>query len=186
MADRVPPPAALTLASASAAKVSTQTTSGALPHTLKINTTAPLQSKSNKRLVEMEDYSSAAARHWKDAELLARENRVENADHHYGFAAECAIKKTLVTLHAFSASGVLGTAYKQHINMLWDKVGHQSLQKSYPKLLAILKAANAFADWDVSQRYFVDGTVTSAALASHKKMTSRLLGAVNLPGERRA
>jgi len=132
----------------------------------------------------MENYSSAAVRHWKDAELLERESRVENADHHYGFAAECAIKKALVALPAFSASGVLNSAYKEHINSLWDKVTHQSLQKSYPQLVAILKVANAFSDWNVNQRYFGDGAVTSAALASHKKMTSRLLGAVSLSGQR--
>jgi hypothetical protein len=133
----------------------------------------------------MENYSSAAVRHWKDAELLESGDRVGNADHHYGFAAECAIKKVLIAYPAFLASGVLSASFKQHINVLWDKVGHQSLQKSYPKLLAILKVANAFSDWDVNQRYFADGTVTSAALASHKKMASRLLGVVNLSGERR-
>jgi hypothetical protein len=133
----------------------------------------------------MENYANAAVRHWKDAELLARENRVENADHHYGFAAECAIKKVLIAFPAFSASGVLDSSYKQHINVLWNKVGHQSLQKSYPKLLAILKVPNAFSDWDVNQRYFVDGAVTNEALASHKKTANRLLGAVNLSGERR-
>ncbi|MBK6596257.1 MAG: hypothetical protein IPG23_28170 [Burkholderiales bacterium] len=133
----------------------------------------------------MENYSNAAVRHWKDAELLESGNRVENADHHYGFAAECAIKRVLIAFPAFSASGVLGSSYKQHINVLWDKVGHQSLQKSYPKLLAILKVTNAFSDWAVDQRYFGDGAVTSAALASHKKAASRLLGAVNLSGERR-
>lgn len=133
----------------------------------------------------MENYPNAAVRHWKDAVLLESGNRVENADHHYGFAAECAIKKVLIAFPAFSASGVLDSSYKQHINLLWDKVRHQSLQKSYPQLLAILKVTNSFSDWDVNQRYFVNGAVTSAALASHKKIASRLLGAVNLSGERR-
>lgn len=151
----------------------------------KMSTTAPLQSKSNKRLVEMENYASAAVRHWKDAELLESENRVENADHHYGFAAECAIKKALVAFPAFSASGVLSAAYKEHINVLWGKVGRQSLQRAHPNLFAILKASKAFSDWSVNQRYFVDGAVTSAALASHKQTAKRLLGAVNLSGERR-
>jgi hypothetical protein len=134
----------------------------------------------------MENYSSAAIRHWKDAELLESKNRMENADHHYGFAAECAIKKVLVAFPAFSASGVLESSYKQHINVLWDRLGHQSLQKSYPRLLSVLRAANDFYDWDVKQRYFADGAITSAALASHKKAAVRLLGAVNLSGERRA
>ncbi|NJM10773.1 MAG: hypothetical protein HC889_01610 [Synechococcaceae cyanobacterium SM1_2_3] len=51
---------------------------------------------------EAEDYSSAAFRHWEDAQLLAGENRVENADQLYGLAAECAIKKALIELPAFS------------------------------------------------------------------------------------
>ena len=46
----------------------------------------------------MENYSSAAVRHWKDTELLESGNRAENTDHHYGFAAECAI-----SVHAPSA-----------------------------------------------------------------------------------
>lgn len=134
----------------------------------------------------MENYSIAAIRHWKDAELLENENRLDNSDHHYGFAAECAIKKALVILPAFSTSGELNASYKEHINVLWDKVGHQSLQKNYPKLLAILRSSNDFSSWHIKQRYFADGTVSSAALALHKKAASRLLGAVNLSGERRA
>jgi hypothetical protein len=36
--------------------------------------------------------SEAALRHWKDANVLENEDCVENADHLYGFAAECVIK----------------------------------------------------------------------------------------------
>lgn len=134
----------------------------------------------------MENYSSAAVRHWKDAEFLERGNRIGNADHHYGFAAECAVKTVLAVSPAFSVSGQLSAAYKQHIDVLWNKIGHASLQKSHPRLIAVLKMSNAFSDWNVNQRYFSDGAVTSAVMASHKKMASRLLGAVNLSGERRA
>lgn len=133
----------------------------------------------------MENYSDAAFRHWKDAQLLERENCVENADHHYGFAAECAIKKVLVVLPAFSNLGVLGKSYKEHINILWGKVSHQSLQKSYPGLFAVLKTTSHFSDWDVNQRYSADGEISKAAMESHKKSASRLLGAVNLTGGRR-
>ncbi|MBL8246953.1 MAG: hypothetical protein JNK95_01145 [Candidatus Competibacter sp.] len=87
---------------------------------------------------EAEDFSSAAFRHWRDAELLDKENRVENADQLYGFAAECAIKKALIELPAFSNNGELNQYYKEHINNLWEKVKLQSLQKRYPALLTIL------------------------------------------------
>ena len=39
-----------------------------------------------------ENYTEAALRHWRDAELLKEQNRVENADHLFGVAAECALK----------------------------------------------------------------------------------------------
>ena len=133
----------------------------------------------------MENYSDAAVRHWKDAQLLERENCVENADHHFGVAAECAVKKVLVAFPAFSTAGVLEKAYKTHINALWGQVGHQSLHKTYPKLYALIKAANPFSDWDVNQRYLADGGISKAAMELHKQSARRVLGAANLTGARR-
>lgn len=70
----------------------------------------------------MENYADAALRHWKDAQFLEKENCVENADHHFGFAAECAIKVVLVKLPDFSNNGELEKSYKDHVNILWGKV----------------------------------------------------------------
>ncbi|MDD5330599.1 MAG: hypothetical protein PHX38_11365 [Sulfuricella sp.] len=133
----------------------------------------------------MENYADAALRHWKDAELLEQENRIENADHHYGFAAECAIKKILIELPAFSKKQGLENSYKEHVNVLWDKVNYQNLQKSYPTLSAILKSANPFLDWHVNQRYLADGGITRATMEPHKNSAKRLLGIINLKGARR-
>jgi len=134
----------------------------------------------------MENYAEAALRHWNDATLLEEKNRVENADHHYGFAAECAIKKALITLPAFSTVGALEKTYKEHINILWDRVNNQSLQKAYPTLSAYLKSTHPFSDWHVKQRYAADGVISTAAMGLHKKSASRLLGSVNLNGIRRS
>lgn len=133
----------------------------------------------------MENYADAALRHWNDAQLLEEENRVENADHHYGFAAECAIKKVLVVLPAFSTTGVLEMTYKEHVNILWYRVNNLSLQKSYPALSAYLKSTHPFSDWHVKQRYAADGEISKAAMGLHKKSASRILGSVNLNGVRR-
>jgi hypothetical protein len=43
-------------------------------------------------------YASAAQRHFKDGAFLHDDGRLPNADHHYGFAAECALKSLLLRL----------------------------------------------------------------------------------------
>lgn len=134
----------------------------------------------------MENYADAALRHWRDANLLEEGNRVENADHLYGFAAECGIKKVLAVLPAFSPTGMLEVNYKEHINILWGRVNYQSLQKSYPALSALLKSTNPFSDWHVKQRYAADSEISKMAMELHRKSASRILGSVNLNGIRRA
>ena len=133
----------------------------------------------------MENYAEAALRHWKDAQLLEEGNCVENADHHYGFAAECAIKKVLIVHPSYAQGGILDLSYKKHINILWGKVKLQSIQKTAPMLLAVLNSPNQFLDWDVDQRYAPNGTISSRAKQIHKQAASRLMGATGLTGARR-
>lgn len=135
--------------------------------------------------LKLEDYSAAALRHWSDAQLLERGNCFENADQLYGFAAECALKKALVELPAFAKNGMLDTTYKLHVNDLWYKVNHQSLQKRYASLYAVLKATSPFSDWHVDQRYLADGIVSLEAMRIHRDTAKRLLGTVGLTGQRK-
>ncbi len=135
---------------------------------------------------EAENYSSAAFRHWQDAQLLERKNRVENADQLYGLAAECAIKKALIELPAFvEKAGMLDKPYQRHINELWEKVKHQSLQKRYRTLFGILKDTNHFSDWNVNQRYVAGGVISLETMQKHRDIAKRLLGAVGLTGQRK-
>lgn len=129
----------------------------------------------------MDNYADAALRHWSDAKVLEENQCVDNADHHYGFAAECAIKKVL----AVQNQGSLSDAYKKHINVLWDRINIQSIQQIAPSLVAILKTGNQFQEWNVDQRYASNGAVLVAAMQMHKKAASRLLGATGLTGVRR-
>lgn len=134
---------------------------------------------------EAEDFSSAAYRHYRDAQLLERENRVENADQLYGITSECAIKKALIELLAFVKTGMLDKSYKEHINELWDKVNHQSLQRRHSPLLAVLKATNPFLNWRIDQRYAANGVISLEAMQIHRDTAKRLLGAVGLNGQRK-
>lgn len=132
----------------------------------------------------MENYADAALRHWNDAQILEEKNSLGNADHLFGFAAECAIKTVLVKLPAFSNNGVLDTAYKEHVNTLWGKVNHQSLHKTYPTLVAFLKSTNNFSDWNVNQRYSANGEITKSVVELHKNSAKRLIGCAKLTGTR--
>lgn len=42
------------------------------------------------------DYLDAHNRHWQDAESLFDSNRSANADHLYGMAAECGLKRLML------------------------------------------------------------------------------------------
>ncbi|MFZ1828407.1 MAG: hypothetical protein WAW42_06500 [Candidatus Competibacteraceae bacterium] len=134
---------------------------------------------------QVENFPVAAFRHWRDAQLLERENCVENADQLYGLTAECAIKKALVELPAFARAGMLDESYRKHINELWGKVNHQSLQKRYSCLCAILKAPNPFLNWHIDQRYAADGVISIEEMHEHRDVARRLLGAVRLTGQRK-
>lgn len=122
-----------------------------------------------------EDFSGAARRHWRDARLLDGERRPENADHHYGFAAECALKSALETMGYFRED-----EHKKHINVLWDKMQATAFQRAYPGLARLLAGRNGFSDWNADQRYDADGTISSAALQVHREYARRLLIAVQL------
>lgn len=130
----------------------------------------------------MENYTDAALRHWQDANILEEKRSLENADHLFGLAAECAIKSVLIKFPSFINDGKLNVYYKQHINILWGRVNHQSYHRAYPKLAAFLKGSHDFDDWDVEQRYFSNGHLTAERLAIHKEATRRVLGTSKLLG----
>ncbi|WP_200347074.1 hypothetical protein [Halochromatium glycolicum] len=123
----------------------------------------------------MEDYTAAARRHWADAQLLDREQRRQNADHHYGFAAECALKSALQAMGYFREE-----AHRKHINVLWNRMQATAFQHRFPGLVGLLAGSNRFDDWDVEQRYHGDGAVTEEAIKVHRDCAHRLLRAVGL------
>ena len=127
-----------------------------------------------------ENFTQAALRHWRDAELLKGQGRIDNADHHYGIAAECAIKQALLHLPAFAMRGTLQNPYKEHIDVLWNRVNHQSLQQSYPGLLAVVKGGQFFDDWHISQRYSPDNEVSVTAMQKHRAIALQLFKVTRL------
>jgi hypothetical protein len=134
-----------------------------------------------------ENYADAAVRHWTDAELLAKEKRMENADQLYGLSAECALKSALVLLPGFSSNAILHDSYRKHVNELWNRINLQNgnVQKRYPGLVKLLDKDNPFEHWSIDQRYCADGAVSGQTLEEHRNAARRLLGAVGLNGVRK-
>lgn len=122
-----------------------------------------------------EAFRDAARRHWRDACLLDEEQRSENADHHYGFAAECALKTALQTMRSFRDD-----EHRKHIDVLWNKMRGSAFQRAYPGLARLLARSNPFVDWGVEQRYHADGAISDAAVRTHRDYARRLLIAVQL------
>ena len=122
-----------------------------------------------------DDYRAAAVRHYRDAKLLDNHDRVENADHHYGLAAECGLKEALKQM------GRLREEHRRwHIDQLWNKIQAKQLSKSFPGLAQLVENRDCFAKWKISQRYGRDGEVPRVNLERHRKWTVRLLNAAGI------
>ena len=135
----------------------------------------PLQRRDATGDTMTDDYKAAAIRHYRDAELLEDHKRVENADHHFGLAAECGLKEALTQM-----GGLRREHRKWHIDQLWHKIQAKQFSKSFPKLASLVANRDCFADWKISQRYGSDGEVPRANLERHRKWTARLLGAARI------
>jgi hypothetical protein len=109
-----------------------------------------------------EDYLDAHERHWEDAELLFRQQRLANADHLYGLSAECGLKALWLV---FVDTEVPASA-RVHLNHLWPRfvrgVRNRRLSPGIPR-------QNPFADWRISQRYASRTHVAPQIVESHRE-----------------
>lgn len=104
------------------------------------------------------DFHNAFKRHQNDAGLLWDNHRKANADHLYGLAAECALKALLLK------QGVELKRCKEHINKLWDiYISFMQTRKTYS-----ISEENPFADWNVSQRYDNEDSITMEVVQKHR------------------
>jgi hypothetical protein len=116
------------------------------------------------------NFHKASERHWKDADLLEKQLRPENADHLFGLSAECAIKAAMATLGApLKSNGDLSDQYQLHVDQLWDKFQHFAQGPHLSRYAALLGRSNPFRDWRIIQRYYEDGHLqNSNKLPGHR------------------
>ncbi|WP_297575341.1 hypothetical protein [uncultured Deefgea sp.] len=123
----------------------------------------------------MDDYKSAAVRHFSDAKYLFDSGKTDNAGHLIGFAAECAIKYKITTLRPGQNAphghfpDIVGAA-KRH------------LAGRNPAAFGMLQHLNAggLDGWNVNRRYNQTGVTTSEELASWFQFAQRLLATTGI------
>lgn len=100
------------------------------------------------------DYFDAHQRHWEDGEALFHGSRLANADHLFGMAAECGLKRLMLAFGmAVQSDGVPSEkSDKVHANDAWLR--YETYRSGrYRGGSYSLPTTNPFADWDISQRY---------------------------------
>lgn len=115
------------------------------------------------------DFLDAHKRHWEDAELLKNQKRLANADHLYGIAAECGLKRLMIAFGMrVDDEGTPSSQDKKHANAIWQR--YESYRSRHPEGAAYaLPSENPFSNWDVSQRYANQSNFTQSDVEAHRQ-----------------
>jgi hypothetical protein len=125
-------------------------------------------------------FEEAAQRHWDDAELLSDHHRWPNADHLYGFAAECALKAVMVGLGMqLGPTGKPPKPYAVHIHQLWDQFLTFASGQGQARYAAMMQQSNPFSAWHESQRYWDSTTIGPADAQAHRAGAFQALGVLS-------
>lgn len=117
------------------------------------------------------DFLDAHERHWGDAEYLNGAARLANADHLYGAAAECGLKRLMIRFGMVvdhEGAPADRQSDRRHVNIIWERYEtYRSGAVSATEY--VLSSPNPFLDWDVNQRYANRNNFDEARVGRHKK-----------------
>lgn len=133
------------------------------------------------------DFFDAHNRHWKDAEQLFNAARWANADHLYGLAAECGLKR-LMMIFGMNVDATTGSPTERkdraHANTAWMR--YESYRSGHRQgAHYALSTEHPFANWDVSQRYANQSHFDQPRALAHRTgadSVSRLMNKATLDG----
>lgn len=116
------------------------------------------------------DFLDAYERHWGDAEHLFDAQRWANADHLYGMAAECGLKRLMLAFGMpFDSTRDRPDikADRVHANGIWARF--ESYRSGHLQGAGYaLSSTNPFNDWDVSQRYAHQSNFDEPLIQTHR------------------
>jgi hypothetical protein len=113
------------------------------------------------------DFLDAHERHLDDADHLHASARFANADHLYGVAAECGLKRLMQAFGMPTGRrGPRRTEDRKHADEIWLRFGaYQSGHASSARYA--LPPSNPFSDWHIDQRYAHHSEFTAASVQPH-------------------
>ena len=124
----------------------------------------------------MESFEHAARRHFADAEDLADRQRLDNAGHLIGLAAECAVKHAVRHV----------TPNPPRIHFPELTAGIRQLGGRNPAVSKIRRAlsppahGSVFDDWSIAMRYGADGHVVDAQYRKWKVAAGQIMSAASI------
>lgn len=124
----------------------------------------------------MESHEHAARRHFADAEDLAARQRLDNAGHLIGLAAECAVKHAVRHL----------APNPPHVHFPELTAGIRQLGGRHPVISKIRRAlsppahGSVFDNWSIAMRYRADGHVEDAQYRKWKVAAGRIMSAASI------
>ena len=123
------------------------------------------------------DFADAHARHWEDAELLFRSARWANADHLYGFSAECGLKAVMEDLGmpVDRATGIPQEAkHRKHVQELWPEFQTFAQGRLVQKYSRFLAPGSPFADWSHHDRYAHQTHFDRSVVIPHREAARKI------------
>ncbi|MFI5650524.1 hypothetical protein ACIA71_04850 [Streptomyces anulatus] len=141
--------------------------------------------------ISVEDhYAAAAERHFHDGDFLHGHDRLPNADYHFGFAVECALKSMLLrflgatmdpkprpsgrpntkpALAPWFLDPESGKPQEYgHLPWVESDIRLMSRRRTGARLTVALDRLSAFDRWSVHQRYLDGSDVDPSAVASRR------------------
>lgn len=116
------------------------------------------------------DYLDAHERHWQDAELLFQAQRWANADHLYGMAAECGLKRLMLAFGMPFDTNKNRPAHQMdrvHAESIW--VRFESYRSGHHQGAGYaLTTPNPFENWKVEQRYAHRSNFNQPLVEAHR------------------
>lgn len=130
----------------------------------------------------MVNFTDAHRRHWKDAEFLYVHERWGNADHLFGFSAECGLKAVMTELGMpLKPSGdPMESEHRKHIRDLWLVFQSFAGRRGASVYLRELPPGTPFSDWSHQNRYSRTGFSDKKAVDQHREAARGILHMVSL------
>lgn len=126
------------------------------------------------------DFSNAHDRHRQDADLLFASHRWANADHLYGIAAECGLKR-IMQAFGMAVNSMTGSPAqfddRKHVDLVWARF--ESYRSGHHQGTGYaLPLPSPFNDWKVEQRYAHESNFDQARAQAHRAGAELIFGLV--------